>query len=116
MRELNEQLKNQRTSGPSEISAELIKNEINKLFSLITQSFKKCLNGDVTPEKWRIKYLTSTYKKGNGQIWENYLGINVTAIFSGLYEKILKDYIEEEIRIKKKEKQSKFESRKIMYG
>lgn len=96
-------LKNHRAGGPGGIPAELIKNGTDKLLRLITQLFQKCLNGEEIPEEWRVGYLISIYKKGDRQKCENYRGIAVTATFSRLYGRILKDLIEEEIEIESEE-------------
>lgn len=80
---------------------------LTKIQQIITQLLEKYLNEKKTPEEWWNEYLTSIYKKKTDKKWENYGWISVTAMFSRLFGQILKDFIEEEMRLKESEKKNK---------
>jgi hypothetical protein len=89
-------LKSNTSSGVGGVPAELLKSEIERLYELLRQIFERCLNGDEIPNDWRIGYILITYKKGKKDGYENYRGITVLNIFSRLYERIIKHFLEQE--------------------
>ncbi|KAF2901603.1 hypothetical protein ILUMI_04582 [Ignelater luminosus] len=49
-------LKNDKSSGPEGISAELIKYGSYKLYRMIDKLFKMCINGQRVPDEWRLAH------------------------------------------------------------
>lgn len=79
--------------GPERVSAELLKNGTEKLFTILTYVFEKCLNGHDIPED-----IIPIHKKGSKLQYNNYRGIFVTSTISRVYGRLLRDFIEEEYR------------------
>jgi len=62
----------------------------------LRQIFERCLNGDKIPNGLKIGHISVFHKKGKKDEYENYIGITVLNIFSGLYGKIIKYFLEQE--------------------
>ena len=101
-------LKNKKAYGEDEIPAELIKYGSTKLFILLNQLFERCLNGEPVPTAWKTGLLSVIHKKGNRKECQNYRGITVTSIFSRMYGRILKTFVEQEFTTLEIEEQAGF--------
>ena len=103
-------LKNGTACGEGGIQVELIKCGTRKLFELLRNLFERCLNGEEVPQQWKIGLISVIHKKGKKNECNNYRGITVMNIFSRLYGKIIKYYLEEEYKNKEYEIQAGFRS------
>jgi hypothetical protein len=54
------------------------------------------LNGDEIPTVWKIGHISTINKKRKKDEYENYRGITVLKIFSRIYGKIIKHFLEQE--------------------
>jgi len=90
------ELKNVKSCGPEGVYAEMLKYGTDKLIKMLTWVINRCLNGEETPQQWKVAYISSIHKKGSKKDCSNYRGISVTIVMSRLYGKILRDLIEEE--------------------
>lgn len=79
-----------------------------KLFILLKQLFERCLNGEPVPTAWKTGILSVIHKKGNRKECQNYRGITVTSIFSRMYGRILKKFVEQEFTTLEIEEQAGF--------
>ena len=67
-----------------------------RLHELLRQIFEHCLNCDEIPNDWKIGRISAIYKKGKKDEYNNYRGITILNIFSRLYGKIMKHFLEQE--------------------
>ena len=74
----------------------MLKHGRDKLIKMLTWVINRCLNGEETPQQWKVAYISSIHKKGSKKECSNYRGISVTSVMSRLCGKILRDLIEEE--------------------
>jgi hypothetical protein len=102
-------LKNRTACGEGGVQTELIKYGTRKLFNLLRSLFEICLNGEV-PETWKIGLISVIHKKGRNGECKNHRGITVMNIFSRVYGKIIKYYLEESYKQKETEIQAGFRS------
>jgi len=63
---------------------------------MLTLVINRCLNGEETPQQWKVAYIISIHRKGSKKACFKYWGISVTSVMSRLYGKVLRDLIEEE--------------------
>jgi len=89
-------LKSNISCGVGSVPAELLKLGTEKLYEVLRQIFERCLNSDEIPNDWKIGNISAIYKKGKKDEYENYRGITVLNIFSRLYGKIIKHFLEQE--------------------
>ena len=87
------ELKNGKSYGPEGVYTEMLKHGTDKLIKMLTWVINRCLNGEETPQQWKVAYISSIHKKGSKKDCSNYRGISV---MSRVYGKILRDLIEEE--------------------
>jgi len=87
-------LKSSTSCGVGGVPAELQKSGTEKLYELLRQMFESCLNGDEISNDWKIGHISAIYKKAKNDEYENYRGITVFTIFSLLYGKIIKHFLE----------------------
>jgi len=87
---------------------QLIKYGTRKLFNLLRSLFEKCLNGEEVPEMWKIGLIFVIHKKGRKDEGKNYRGITVINIFSRVYGKIIKYYLEQSYKEKESDIQAGF--------
>jgi hypothetical protein len=91
------------------VPAELLKSGTEKLYELLKQIIERCLNGDEIPNDLKIGYISAIYKKGKKDEYENYSrGITVLNIFSRLYGKIIKYFLEHKFSQTETEEQGGF--------
>jgi len=90
------ELKNGESCGPEGVYAEMLKHGTDKMIKMLTWIRNKCLNGEETPQQWKVAYVSSIHKKGSKKDCSNNRGISVTSVMSRLYGKILRDLREEE--------------------
>jgi len=88
--------KNGKSCEPEGVYAEMLKHETDKLIKMLTWIINRCLNGEETPQQWKVAYIPSIYKKGSKKDCSNYRGISVRSVMSRLCGKMLRDLIEEE--------------------
>jgi len=89
-------LKSNTSCGVRGVPAELLKSGTERLYELLRQIFESCLNGDENPNDWKIGHISVIHKKGKMDEYENYRGITVFNIFSRVYGKITKHFLEQE--------------------
>jgi hypothetical protein len=56
-------LKSKILCGFGGVPAELLKPTTGNLHELLRQIFERCLNGDEIPTDWKIKHISTIYKK-----------------------------------------------------
>jgi hypothetical protein len=95
-------LRSNTSCGVGGVPAELLKSGTEKLYELLRQIFERCLNGDEIPNEWKIRHISDIYKKGKDDEYKNYRGITVLNIFSRLYGKIIKYFLEQEFSQKQR--------------
>jgi len=83
----------------------MLKHGTDKLIKMLTWVINRCLNGEETPQQWKVLTFHQ-YTKKEAKNCSNCRGISVTSVMSRLYGKILRDLIEEEN--KDEEEQSGF--------
>jgi hypothetical protein len=44
---------------------ELIKQGTDILWGMLRKLYERCINGEYTPEEWRMHYITPIHKKGS---------------------------------------------------
>lgn len=64
--------------------------------------FSLCIKGHSIPDEWKIRNIS------NFPQFDNYRGITVTSTMSRLYERVIRDLIEEEYKTIKAKEQSVF--------
>jgi len=101
-------LKSNTSCGVGGVPAELLKSGTEKLHELLRQIFQRCLNGDEIPSDWKIGHISAIYRKGKEDGYENYRGIKVLNIFSRLYGKIIRHFLEQEVSQRETEEQAGF--------
>ena len=101
-------LKSNTSCGVGGVPAELLKSGTERLYELLRQIFERCLNGDEIPNDWKIGHISAIHKKGKKDEYENYRGITVLNIFSRLYGKIIKHFLEQEFSQIETEEQAGF--------
>ncbi|KAL3285181.1 hypothetical protein HHI36_019300 [Cryptolaemus montrouzieri] len=58
--------KNDRSPGPGQVKAELLKSGPDILFEWLTHLFNRCLSGKQLPEDFRKGYITNIYREFRG--------------------------------------------------
>lgn len=101
-------LKKGSATGSGGIPSELVMYGTDKLHELLRNLFEKCLNGEAIPEDWKVGYISTIHKKGRKDECQNYRGITVTNVFSRLYGKIIKHFLEAEFKGMEAEEQAGF--------
>ena len=86
----------QASCGPEGVYVEMLKHGTDKPIKMLTWVINRCLNGEETPQQWKVAYISTVHKKGSKKDCSNYRSISVTSVMSRLYGKILRDLIEEE--------------------
>jgi hypothetical protein len=81
-------LKIGKAAGPGNISAELLKNALQKLYKMIAQLFTICINEHTIPKEWKIAHITPIFKHGDRKNCDNYRAVSITSTFSRLFEKL----------------------------
>ena len=82
-------LKNNRSPGPDEIPAELIKSGGEELISIMHEMIVKIWNTELLPDEWLVGSLIPLHKKGDKLTCENYRGISLLNAAYKVYAKIL---------------------------
>ena len=101
-------LKSNTSCGVGGVPAELLKAGTEKLYELLRQIFERCINGEGVPQDWKMGYISAIYKKGKKDEYENYRGITVFNIFSRLYGKMIKYFLDQEFLQIETEEQAGF--------
>jgi len=101
-------LKSNTSSEVGGVPTELLKLGTERLHKLLRQIFERCLNGDKIRNDWKLGHISAIYKKGKKDEYENYIGITVLNIFSRLYGKIIKHFLEQEFSQLEIEEQAGF--------
>jgi len=101
-------LKSNTSCGVGGVPAELLKAGTEKLYELLRQIFERCINGEGVPQDWKMGYISAIYKKGKKDEYENYRGITVLNIFSRLYGKMIKYFLDQEFLQMETEEQAGF--------
>jgi len=57
------ELKNGKSCGPEGVYAEMLKHGTDKLIKMLSWVINRCLNGEETPQQWKIAYISSIHKK-----------------------------------------------------
>jgi hypothetical protein len=94
------------------ISAELLKNDPQKLYKIITQLFTLYINEHKIPNKWKIAHIISIFKHDDKKNRDNYCAISVTSTFSRLFEKIVRNLIQTVYSDKEAEEEAGFRARR----
>jgi len=55
--------KNGKSCGPEGVHVEMLKHGTDKLIKMLTWVINRCLNGEETPQQWKIAYISSIKKK-----------------------------------------------------
>ena len=82
-------MKSQRSPGPGDISAELLKNGGPVLLERLRHLMNLCLHQTKTPKEWKTCYISSLFKKGDRKNLNNYRGISVVSTMSRLWGKLI---------------------------
>jgi len=101
-------LKSNTSCGVGGVPAELLKAGTEKLYELLRQIFERCINGEGIPQDWKMGYISAIHKKGKKDEYENYRGITVLNIFSRLYGKMIKYFLDQEFLQMETEEQAGF--------
>ena len=80
-------LKNNTSCEFGGVPAELLKSGTERLYNLLRQIFKPCLNGDESPNDWKIGHISVIHKKGKKDECQNYRGVRVLNILADYTEK-----------------------------
>ena len=89
-------LKSNTSCGFGGVPAESLKSGTERLYDLWNQIFEHCFNVYELPNDWKIGKISVIRKKGKKDECQNYKGDTVLNIFSRLYGKILKQFLEKE--------------------
>jgi len=89
-------LKSNTSCGVGEVPAESLKSGTERLYELLRQIFERCLNGNKIPNDLKIEHISVIHKKEKKDEYENYRGITILNMFSRLYGKIIKQFLEQE--------------------
>ena len=81
--------KNNKASGPDEISAEIIKSSIDIICPYLTKILNKLFNKSEYPGKWGLGYITPIFKGGDENDAKNYRGVTLNNILAKVYSQIL---------------------------
>jgi transcriptional regulator CtsR len=101
-------LKSKTSSGVGGVPAELLKSGTDKVYESLRQIFERCINGEGIPQDWKMGYISAIHKKGKKDEYDNYRGITVLNIFSRLYGKMIKYYLDQEFAQIETEEQAGF--------
>lgn len=91
------QMKSERSPGPGNIAAELIKYGGSVLAEYITKLMNNCLQQQKIPSEWKTSHLISIYKKGSRKDPSSYRGLSINSTMSRLFGKILQKRLRENI-------------------
>jgi hypothetical protein len=80
---------NGKSSGPDDISAEIIKTAYNSIKPYLTTIFNTIFDTAQYPESWGVGYITPIFKSGDPSDAKNYRGITLNNILSKIYSQVL---------------------------
>ena len=86
---LLQNLKENKATGPDEISAKFLKTFADELTPLYTFLFQASLDQGQVPMDWKSAYITPIYKKGDKTSAENYRPVSLTSISCKLLEHVI---------------------------
>jgi len=101
-------LRTGKAAGPGNIPTELLKNAHQKLYKMIAQLFTICINKHTIHKEWKTAHITPIFKHGDGKNCDNYRTISVTSTVSRLFERTVRDLIENEYSDEEAEEQAGF--------
>ena len=81
--------KNNKASGPDEISAEIIKSSYIVVSTYLVSIFNNLFNTSEYPESWSLGYIVPIFKGGDPKMAKNYRGITLNNILAKIYSQIL---------------------------
>ena len=97
-----------KAAGPGNIPTELLKNAHQKLYKMIAQLFTICINKHTIQKEWKTAHITPIFKHGDRENCDNYRTISVTSTVSRLFERTVRDLIENEYSDEEAEEQAGF--------
>jgi ribonucleases P/MRP protein subunit RPP40 len=86
-------LKSNKSEGSNGLNSSFIKELINELVEPLLILFNKSISEVSVPSHWKVADITPIFKKGKRSSVENYRPISLTAHFSKILERIIKDKI-----------------------
>jgi hypothetical protein len=92
------------SSGVGGVPAELLKPGTEKLYELLRKIFHRCINGEEIPHDWKMGYISAIIKKERRMNTK----ITVLNIFSRLYGKMIKYFLDQEFAQIETEEQAGF--------
>ena len=81
--------KNDKSSGPDDISAEIIKSSYDIISPYIISIFNYLFNNSEYPESWGLGYIVPIFKGGDEKQAKNYCGITLNNILAKIYSQVL---------------------------
>ena len=81
--------KNGKSSGPDDISAEIIKSSYDIISPYIISIFNYLFNNSEYPESWGLGYIVPIFKGGDEKQAKNYRGITLNNILAKIYSQVL---------------------------
>jgi len=65
VRKVVRELKNGKSCGSEGVHVEMLKHGTDKLIKMLTWVINRCINGEETPQQWKVVYISSIHKKGS---------------------------------------------------
>ena len=81
--------KNGKSSGPDDISAEIIKSSYDIISPYIISIFNYLFNNSEYPESWGLGYIVPIFKGSDEKQAKNYRGITLNNILAKIYSQVL---------------------------
>lgn len=82
-----------KSAGPDQISARILKEGEDSIVEALCLIFSKSLSCNEIPEDWKIANVTPIFKKGSRKLTSNYRPISLTSLVVKLLERLIKDRI-----------------------
>ena len=97
IKKLIKNIKPNKSAGPDEIYAKILKEGNNSLSVALSILFTRSMSHSEIPDDWKSANVVPIFKKGSRKELENYRPISLTSLVGKLLEKIVKDGIQEHL-------------------
>ena len=82
-------MKNNKSQGPDDIAAEVIKACGEKMIECLHILYNLAYSCGVVPSDWNESFICTFFKKGDPAVCENHRGISLMSHIAKIYERIL---------------------------